>query len=223
METERSLARGSSKGAESQNSKVHSPDLNVPRLERKYVLMYLLDQVGMLTRGQVDQLAEQLYQRSQRREPPIPIRETCHSAGIATTNGFDKDVFVNSVALDYGQLEMEQEYSLRPLEEGPVAPGLIDTLAGSGPPRPLLKELYSLAGLGVVSVDREANTPEMFRLTHRGTAAAKALNVIFDALQPDLKKRNFLVIVGPNSTTLAQHRQEFKAHQPHKAALGKQG
>lgn len=178
-----------------------NPEPDVPVLERKYVLTYLVAKFRRLPRQDVVSLAEQLYSDTTN-GVPRPLKDICKAAGLLNGQAKppDRDSFFNRVALSYTTTEMEQIYSLTPHTEDDIPPRYVDLLAGDGPPRPLLKELYSLESLGeVVALTSTDDNQEVFVPTNAGAAHAEALQVIFRYLN---LPANTLVVVGRDSTTL---------------------
>lgn len=200
----------------------HEPEIDLPRLERKYVLMYLLDRLESLDRHQVQLLAEVLLKDSEN-GGPRPLTAVCHDANLK--NGFSRDPFLRRVALSYSAVEMNKRYTSA-VENPSDPPSPVDALAGSGPPRPVLKDLYSLQSLGsAYVVAHEASTrkvgtgsaglapqpgelkvSETFLLTNRGKAHADALRAIFDHI--DWGNDDHIVVVDRSGASL----QSLKSH-----------
>lgn len=168
--------------------------VDVPRVERKHVLLYLarrLEQLRRpLDRPQVEAIAGVLEHDAQSKHVR-PFTEVCHDAKLK--NGFSRDPFLSRVAVRYDLDELGKTFP--PFTDDPADPtGLVDALAGSGPPRPLLKELYSLESVGSTVVLSPPTPPltldelddflgrQLFLPTSRGGAHADALHDIFARL-----------------------------------------
>lgn len=110
------------------------PLLDLPPESRDYALFYLAVTLGGLTRIQVESLAQVIYQDLLDHNIR-PLADVCRVAGLVNKNNekvFQKDTFLNHVALVYSREEMEAKPE--------------DTwLVGTGPARPLLSELFARA------------------------------------------------------------------------------
>lgn len=74
---------------------------------------------------------------------------------------------------------MEIEYEDLNKDQAPRS--LVDSIAGSGPPRPILKELYSLVSLDEVFISR-ARGVELFGITAAGHYHAEVIRIIIQGL-----------------------------------------
>lgn len=157
----------------------------LPPLPRKYGLLYLVVQLGSLARSDVPRLAQQL-EHDVKEGFPRSLLETADAAQVTDhANGYHDDPVLTQVALRYTEEEFTRGYSLDPRSPGERLRTLADTRAGSGPERPLLKELYSLENLGFLF--REEVPPkgpadkgdEVFYPTHAASSLAKAVRIVY--------------------------------------------
>lgn len=148
---------------------------NIPPLDRRFALLYLLAFKGNLTTDDIIHLSTVLYRDGQTNRVRS-LREVSEEASILPSKDpvrhhrfgairgkmldalfgkvLDRDAFLNHTVPRYEVDEMEWEYTGNGYDnpnlhrsEGYQGPiGEIDARAGGGTPRPLLYELYLLEG-----------------------------------------------------------------------------
>lgn len=180
---------------------------NIPDLERKYGLLYLVDQLGSLRRGQVEDLAI-VFNADTQQDLIRPLAEVSATAQIAEADHqrrFNHDAFLNHVALSYSNDELHKPERTEPIQPGEEPRSLIDYLAGVGPARPLIKELYSLEAFGLVFVTTGEDGRELFIPTTRGRTYATTFGDVFDHVVNWKRQRNFLAVVTRFDTRVQAH------------------
>lgn len=160
-------------------------------LKRRYVLAYLVNHIGSLSKDHVTLMADQLYLDSTNTRIR-PLGAVAQHIGLPVR----KDSVLDNVTLKYSAYEMEQTYSITPRKASEPSRGLIDALAGSGPTRPLLEELYSLEGFYYLAM-HVADNQQIFVPLQRAKDHSEALRIIFDRNEDQLRKAHALVSVGP--------------------------
>ncbi|HLD01880.1 MAG TPA: hypothetical protein VJC10_03295 [Patescibacteria group bacterium] len=176
-------------------------------LDRKSILLYLLDRVGQRSRGDIVTLAKALQTNQ---EEPKTLVETCQELGWITKDdpqphrvlrrisphlrrirygilsAFDRpsafepkrDPVLRHTALQYDPEEMVQN----DWKPGDQLPGQHDAFSGNGPARPLLHELYLLSSHGLVRINENRQGEEFFASTRDGHDFAEAIGVRFHHL-----------------------------------------
>lgn len=177
----------------------------IPDLERKYGLLYLVDFLRQLRRGQVEDLAAVLDTDSEQNKPRS-LAEVARAASLLVDSVNRRrsvhDAFLSHVALSYTPEELHKQRRIGPIGPDDQPGSLVDSLAGSGPARPLVKEFYSLEGLGLVTVRTAEGRRELFVPTTRGRAYAETLGDIFDHVVNFKGKRRFLAVVTRYQTSI---------------------
>lgn len=171
--------------------------VNVPKLERKYALLYVVDQLGTLTRRQVEDLAAVIDTNTQQGVVES-LAEASHAAQLLKAGRhrkFFQDAFLNHVSLSYTTDELHKLPRTEPIAPNEQPRSLADFLAGDGSVRPLLKELYSLEGLGLVIVRTDEDSRELFAPTTRGREYAITLGDTFDRIVNWDHQKNFMAVV----------------------------
>lgn len=140
-------------------------------LHRKHVLMCLVDTLGSVTRSQLEAVAQVLY-GDVRQNRLRPLSEVCQEIELTELGKrrILRDPVLQRTALSYSAKEMEVVYS--PMVTDPDdPPSEVDAIAGSGPARPLIRELYELACYGYAVTPRK----DFFDITVRGRAHADVI------------------------------------------------
>lgn len=196
------------------NRRLPKEVIDIPNIPRKYGLLYLVDRLGSMRRGQVEQLAAVL-DTDMKQDIVRPLAKVSYDAQLVEavhSREFDRDTFLNYAALSYDGTELHQEYSMEPrlpTEVWPRSPA--DLLAGGGSPRPLLLEMYSLKGIDLLAIRRdEDDGQEVFTPTSQGTALATAHREIFEDLVDFGGKRNFLVVMTRFDTNVQQYQHHIE-------------
>ena len=176
-------------------------DLRHP--ERKTILLCLIQNIGILSREQVEILSQDLYQDTLN-HVFRPLSQSCQRSGILDQRK-QKEVssspILNRVCINYSQEEMERIFNPKPLEPDEESThSMPDFYAGDGPQRKLIKELYSLESLGeVININQPLQ--ESFVVTNRGYAVAQTLQIIYS--HRDWKKYGDPLIVTTERSQLA--------------------
>jgi hypothetical protein len=153
-------------------------------VERSHILFYVAARLAVahvpLTRESVAVLADEL---SHDMDQPIPrtVRDILQSnPAFRTTNTVRRDPFLKRIAIVLEKWEVDKANNPNP----PRNP--IDSMAGSGPSRPLLKDLYSMVGIGNLVANLpngRADSPnrdgETFYPTNRGLSLARSMQLGF--------------------------------------------
>lgn len=163
---------------------------HIPEITRKYAMADLLFRFGSLKRSEITRIAEELYKDVNFGLEKRTLASICASAGlIDLENKKDRinlyqDPFLSHAVLLYSKDEMEFDpnWLLQPHDlndENTTPRTLDDHLAGGGPARPLLKDLYGLNQLSIVR--RDFKRGECFSLTEsKGVDFAEAFESIID-------------------------------------------
>lgn len=175
------------------------------KLDRKSAMLYLVDQADAIDRETIEKLATRLTSRadSPQAEPLLAV----YNAVVAKPQKHSLFGWLRSdpvLARTAIKLEESTQETDAPAEP-PLIPQQIDTRAGIGPGRSLLKDLYALEALGMVNVttsNGDKPRTEIFRSTPSGQTYAKSLRTIFNYL--DWGKSNDLVVLDKNGYGLAR-------------------
>jgi len=170
--------------------------IEAPSLDRPRVLMYLLSSTGKLQSDSIESLGAEFKTDTESgnfRSVADIAREISGDRSL-----FKKDPFLNHVALNYTLEELSVEYDpnqpLLPRSDGqPHA--LLDSLVGGGPARPVLFDLYSLEGLVGLATTEYRDESDVFYPTSKAIAHTKTLRLIFNRLEPAIKRSKALVVV----------------------------
>ncbi len=155
-----------------------------PPIDRKNVLMCLVDRFHHVSRSQVEALANVLYADAKQNRLR-PLAEVCMEVptlAMTHTVAILGDLVLQKTALSYTPEEMERTYSSLVVDDEPDPPSEADAFAGSGPARPLIKALYSLDSTGQILVTRTAfsqHQQDAFWITNQGMALAEAFRAIY--------------------------------------------
>ncbi len=197
-------------------------------LDRKYALMYLLTALEVyakkrLTSNDVSSLAQVIYNDTKEGKTRS-LKEVSEEAGLLPVKDqkphsfgnaigqlifgrgdfFSEDIFLNHVALNYSQKEMEvkPEDLTRPVQPGEVSSSYPGFRAGSGPARPLLIDLYRLDSLGQINIfedNVEGQHQEIFVPTISGRAFSEAIDINFQGDEKVL--RGFLLLMDEHNNS----------------------
>lgn len=150
-----------------------------PNIDRKYILLYLLDTCGSLTKAQIDRIAATLEEHKIG-DPPQSSLTTLDKLRDAAGSSSAKDAQLDHLALGYTARELQKR---KPFPDPGEMRSFVDTWAGHGTSRILITELYSLNGLGDVDIRGGHTYPVtddvLFYPTAGGRDFAKALRNIF--------------------------------------------
>lgn len=186
---------------------------------RDVILGYITDSLGHINRTEIGQLAQQLYLDTAA-DKPRPISTVLKAAGLTresdtlhylrsfrgildqifvttlrSTHGHD--ILMSRVALEYTKEEMEAELDATPWHPEKPMRSVVDWLAGEGPARPLMLDLFHLESQGYVNINRNDNQ-EIILPTHLMDATADELEAIIDT--PLISNRKTLLVAGKYET-----------------------
>lgn len=175
--------------------------LDLPSQERKLVLLSLTTTLRekRITDTQIQQLAEVLYQDSLN-GAIRPFSEVC--LPLFSQEGSNRWIKYHPVlshtVLRYDPAEMEVDIAeiLKPRKADEVPRGFGDLLAGGGPTRPLMLEMFHLEQWRLMDrkYDEKVGST-VFIPTYHGHALADAIKVIFEYNQ-FLDKHDVLIEIG---------------------------
>ena len=167
-------------GVLSRTEPVVSPETCVPPIPRREGLLYLVDCAGGIFRSELQQIAEHLQDDALAEDkggtPRRTLGEICQEVpGLPERLG--RDFFLSRAILRYESSELDQSYPETMQDESITFAAL---MAGSGPARPLVKELYSLEALSQINViqTKGKRPTEIFQTTIQGRSVARALRII---------------------------------------------
>lgn len=175
-------------------------------LTRKYVLMCLVEQAHLLTRKQIEELAQDLYQDTLSSKTR-PLASSCARSGILEARDQQavfQNPILNRVALSYEQEEMERKIedengNVIPWKPGQKPRSPVDWAAGSGPARPLIKELYSLYNLRALA-EVGPRGRETFEISDNAKGFVRSIDIIMSLTNWE-RYGNPLIIVGKRDLT----------------------
>lgn len=153
----------------------------IPDYDREYIVLYLLDKIGSLTRSEVKDLADTL--RANRNVVLSEMLKKPRHSGVSRLREL-----LSKPTVDEGLSHLVLSYDEKEetTDKPPEMWGPSDIWAGDGPARPLLKELYSLESARLVNVlgfRQDRGRDEMFRPTMAGQTFAKMMGIIFRSTQ----------------------------------------
>lgn len=137
--------------------------------------MCLVDTLGSVTRSQIETIALGLYHDTKLNRLR-PLSEVYRETDLPRRGlqAILRNPVLQRTALSYSAEEMERVYS--PIVTDPEdPPSEVDAIAGSGPARPLIRELYELACYGYAVAPRK----DFFDITFRGRAHADVIRDIY--------------------------------------------
>lgn len=185
---------------------------------REYVLGYVTDSLGYITRTETEQLAQQLYLDAVA-DGTRPISTVLQDVGLTreserlrylrsflgkldqmfhvtlrSTGGHD--VLMSGVALYYDRAEMEERLDLVPRAGKPHLRAA-DVLAGEGPIRPLMLDFCRLESVGCVNIVR-TNEQQVVLPTASMDDMAESLEDLANLYE--IQRRGLFLIAGRDET-----------------------
>lgn len=183
-----------------QGWKILSQETGLPEITRHSTLIYLLVRLGPVNTEDIKRFSKELLKDT---EAKIwrPLFEVCQSAELLNDHAqkrLFRDPVLNHIILHYYAEELKQVSEMqtlltenRPLQKNEAPLPVVDILAGSGPSRPLLKDLYKLVSFSEVSVSTDNLGLKCFSAMTTGKCYSEALKEVFE--YRSLPKNDFIL------------------------------
>lgn len=182
-------------GIQRQREQPSAEGLRVPHLNRQGVLIHLLAKFRTLTKEQVGQLADRLYDDTV--EGTVrPLAQVLTDSGLIDEKSkLRQDPLFAHVGLKYEKTEMETAHSPRAIGSDEMSRGVIDTFSGYGSSKPLLFDLYMATACGGSVYNADTST---FTISNLGNRLSMSMGSLLEHRADALTRNNSLIVLGRN-------------------------